>query len=246
MNTFGEGALEPAIKLLWLHIDPTWKAIPIEKVQAFLDQASRLAPNDDRLWLGRANLALRTGIYDEAGRWLDACQRLRPDDVPVWKARLNWGIATDRIDVVEQAVTHLPPPEMTPGQHHRLNAWLAAKRGDAGSERRKLEQLLAADPADLVARERLARLAEREGRIAKAEELRGEKTEIDRVRARYEALYARKQPIRDAIELARLAQRLGRIFEARAFLTLAIADEPNRDDLRQELERLNHNDRAGP
>ena len=103
MNALGEGALEPAIKLLRQHIELTWKATPVENLRALLDQAARLAPEDDRVWLGRANLAIRTGAYDEAGRWLDACQRRRPDDVPVWRARLSWGIATNRIDVVQQA-----------------------------------------------------------------------------------------------------------------------------------------------
>ena len=39
-------------------------------------------------------------------------------------------------------------------------------------------------------------------------ELRRKKGEIDRLRARYEQLYERKQPIRDAVEMAKLAERL--------------------------------------
>ena len=135
LNASGEGALEPAIKLVRLHIELTLKPTPVETIRAFLDQAARLAPEDDRVWLGRANLAIRTGAYDEAGRWLDACQRRRPDDVPVWRARLSWGIATNRIDVVRQALTHLPAAESTPAQVHRLEAWLAANRGDVATER---------------------------------------------------------------------------------------------------------------
>ena len=49
-----------------------------------------LAPDDDRVWLGKANLAIRTGMYDEAERWLAACLGRRPGDAPVWRARLNW------------------------------------------------------------------------------------------------------------------------------------------------------------
>ena len=44
--------------------------------------------------------------------------------------------------------------------------------------------------------------------------------------------------MRDAEEMAGLAEQLGRNFEARVFLALAIEDEPERDDLRRELERL--------
>jgi len=38
--------------------------------------------------------------------------------------------------------------------------------------------------------------------------------------------------------MARLAERLGREFEARGFLNVAISDDPNRADLRRDLERL--------
>ena len=38
--------------------------------------------------------------------------------------------------------------------------------------------------------------------------------------------------------MARLAEQLGRRFEARVFLTLAISEDPDREDLRHDLERL--------
>jgi hypothetical protein len=181
---------------------------------------------------------MRTGAYDEAGRWLDACQRGRPDDVPVWRAWLNWGIATDRIDVVQRALKHLPAAEATLAQVDRLKAWLAANRRDVATERRELERLLAVDPADRTALDRLAQLAEIDGQPAQAFELRRRKAEIDRLRSRYEKLHERNQPIRDAVEMAHLAEQLGRWFEARVFLTLAISADPDREDLRHDLARL--------
>ncbi len=66
-----------------------------------------------------------------------------------------------------------------------------------------------------------------------------EKTEIDRLMARYQQLHARHQPSRDAAEMARLAEQLGQRFEAKAFLTLAVDSDPDRDDLRRDLARLN-------
>ncbi len=239
LNTRGAGALDPAIKLLLQHIDLSLKPTPVETIRAFLDQAARLAPEDDRVWLGRANLAIRTGAYDEAGRWLDACQRRRPEDVPVWRARLSWGIATNRMNLVEESLTHLPAAESNPAQVHRLKAWLAAGRGHVAAERQELERLLAADPADRTALDRLAQLAEKDGQPAQAAELLRKKAEIDRLRARYEKLHERNQPIRDAVELAHLAEQLGRVFEARVFLTLAISEDPDREELRRTLERLN-------
>jgi thioredoxin-like negative regulator of GroEL len=233
LNEAGQGASEPAINLVLLHIELGLKTTPVENVQAFLDQAARAAPDDDRVWLGRANLAIRTGLYDEAKRWLDACQQRRPDDVPVWRARLNWGIATNRPEVVQQALKHLPAEEPTSAQLYRLNAWLSSHRGDFESERRELERLLDANPADLPALDRLAQRAQKDGRKAQADELIRNKSEIERLRARYEKLFDRKQPVRNAEEMAALAKQLGRGFEARGFLTVAISEEPDREDLRR-------------
>jgi tetratricopeptide (TPR) repeat protein len=238
LNAIGEGSLEPAINQVRLHVDLTTKPTAIESLRNLINQASRRAPNDDRVWLGQACLAIRTGAYDEAGRWLDACQRARPDDVPVWRARLSWGVATDRIDVVEEAMTHIPASEFVSGQLHRLSAWVASRRGDVEMERRELERQLELVPDDVMTIERLAQLANEGGRPDEAARLRLKRREIDDLNARYEKLHERKQPIRDAVEMARLATRLGREFEARGFLTLAIADDPDRDDLRRDLRRL--------
>lgn len=238
LNASGEGALEAAIKLVQQHIALTLKPTPAEAILADLERASALAPADDRVWLGRANVAIRMGAYDEAERWLDACQRRRPDDVPARLARLGWGIATDRVDVVQRAMALVPALESDPVEVRRLNAWLARHRGDVDTERRELDFLVAADPADVTALARLAELADKEGQPARAAELVRQQAESDRRLARYRALNDRKQPFRDAVELARLAEQLGRRFEARAFLTIALSEDPARDDLRRDLERL--------
>ena len=126
LNETGEGAWEKAINLVLLHIELGLKTTPVENLRPYLDRAVRGAPDDDRVWLGHANLAIRTGLYDEAKRWLDACQRRRSSDVPVWRARLNWGIATNRLEVVREALNHLPAAESTPVQLRRIKAWLCA------------------------------------------------------------------------------------------------------------------------
>jgi len=238
LNALGEGALDPAIKLVRLHIELTDKPTPVENLRPFLEQAARLDADDDRVWLGRANLAIRTGAYDEAQQWLDTCLGRRPEDIPVWRARLNWGVATNRVDAVKQAMTHLPATESTPAQVHRLKAWFAANRGDDATERRELERLFEVDPADSKALERLGTLAAKDGQLAQAAALLGKKAEMNRLRARFEKLHNRKQPIRDAVEMAHLAEQLGRRFEARVFITLAISEDPDRKDLRNDLERL--------
>jgi tetratricopeptide (TPR) repeat protein len=238
LNASGQGELEPAVKLVLEHVALDLRPTPVESSRSSLERAAQLAPGDDRVWLAQANLALRTGAHDEAERRLDACLKNRPDDVPVWRARLRFGIATKRIDVVTLAMSHLPANELSAATLHRTNAWLASQRNDVAGEIRELQLLVTADPADLTALARLVELSEKEHQPDKAAELARTKAEIGRLLARYQKLYDRNQPIRDAEELARLTEALGRPFESRAFLTIAISEEPGRTDLRKRLARL--------
>jgi predicted Zn-dependent protease len=237
LNHAGEGASEPAINLVRAHIDIRQGPGEIEVIRGALDRGARMEPEDDRIWLAKANLAIRDGSYDEALRWLDACARRRPEDVAVWRTRLSWALATNRIAEARQALTHLPAVVMTPAEVQKLAAWFAAGRGDVESERRALERLITADPADLVALDRLAELAVRNGQPDHAGTLRRSKTEIEKIVARYQHLHTRHQPSRDAAEMARLAEQLGQWFENKAFLTLAVAVDPDRVDLRRDLAR---------
>ena len=91
LNATGEATPDQSIKLVRAHIELTWKTPSLENLRVYLDQAGRLAPDDDRVWLGRANLALQTGALDEARRQLDACQRRRPEDLAVRCASLELG-----------------------------------------------------------------------------------------------------------------------------------------------------------
>ena len=228
---------EQSVKLVLLHIELTWRPPPVENLRLYLEQAGRLAPDDDRVWLGKANLALRTGALDEAGRRLDACRHRRPEDVPVWKARLRWAMASGAPAAAQEAILHIPAADVAPAQVHHLHAWLASRRGDVASERRGLERLIAIDPTDAATRDRLIRLATADGQTARAAGLERDRERVAGDLARYLRLYERTQPIRDAEELARLAARLGRRFEARAFLHLASSEEPEREDLRREWTR---------
>jgi tetratricopeptide (TPR) repeat protein len=234
----GRGASENALHLVRLHMDLMWARAQPESPRAYFEQAARVAPDDDRVWLGRANLAIRDGSFDLAARLLEACLRRHPDDVAVWRARLHWALATNQLSTVLKALEHLPADDSTPAQIPRLTAWIARHRGDLESERLALERLIGVDPADLSALTRLAELAEKAGRPGRVAELGRQKSEIERLQARYQKLQARNQSLRDALELARLATRLGLGFEARAFLTIAVAANPRRDDLRDELRRL--------
>ena len=237
-NTLGQGALDPAIKLLLQHVEVTTEEAAIDVVRTSMDEAAKLAFDDDRVWLGRANLAIRTGDMTAAERWLNECAKKRPDDRAVWRARLKWAMATDRIDAVERALTHLPDAASRSAEQHRINAWLAGHRGDLAKERMELELLLAADPGDLSALDRLIDLHKKGGQPALAAEVLQKRNAVRELLGRYMMLKDRKQPIRDAEESARIAEQLGRGFEARGFLTIAVFQEPGRKELREKLRTL--------
>jgi thioredoxin-like negative regulator of GroEL len=238
LDRAGEGASEAAINLLRLHIDVRLSPGETEVICAALEQAARTAPEDDRVWLARANQAIRDGAFDEAARWLDACLKRRPEDPAVWRARLNWAIKSNRVESARQALAHLPAETSTPAGVQKLSAWFAARRGDVAAERRALERLVTDDPADLAAVDRLAEIAIKDGQSDRASELRRSRAEIDEAMARYLKLHKRHQPSRDAAEMGRLAERLGQWFEARAFLTLAVAVDPDRAELGRALARI--------
>jgi thioredoxin-like negative regulator of GroEL len=243
LNRSADGYLDQTMKLLQAHQRLSQGGEPVAGFrQSVLEQVGKMATEDDRIWLAQANLAISRGAFAEGAHWLAKCRRRRPEDVPVWNAVLRWAMATSRLAEVREALKHLPAAGSTPAQVDRLAAWLAAHRGDAAAERRALERLVAHAPAELAAWDRLAELTARAGEPDRAAAIRREKSEVDRARDRYQKLFERNQPIRDAAELARLAGRLGRRFEARVFLTLAVEVEPNRADLREELARRDQPD----
>ncbi len=235
LDRAGRGATEPAILLLRLHIEIGAKPDPVEATRSLLDRSGRLAPDDERVWLGKANLALRLGELDEAGRWLDACLHRAPDDRSVWRARLDWAIASNRTEEAIETIRHLPEDREPPARVAGRAAWLAGRRGDREAEHRALSVVLIENPADRSARARLIAMAIQDGQPDLAEKLRSEGARIHQLEERYWERYRRAQPSRDAEAMARLAAQLGRRFEARGLFTLAIAMDPGRRDLRTDL-----------
>jgi hypothetical protein len=171
----------------------------------------------------------------EAERWLDQCEKKRPDDLAIWRTRLEWAMATDRADAVERAMTHVPDVTSLSADRCRINAWLAGHRGDFAKERSELELLIAADPGDLSAFDRLIDLHKTGSRPALAAEVFQKRNAVRKLLGRYRMLNGREQPIRDAEELARIAAQLGSVFESRALLTIAVFREPGCKDLREKL-----------
>ncbi len=231
----GTGGSELAVEHVRLHVALSVGMASIDAVRSFLSRAGQLAPGDDRVWLGKANLALRENAIEQAGQWLDRCLKIRPDDAAVWRARLDWGMAADRPDVVREAFNRLAEDSLPAVALGRTAAWSAARAGDAAAEAEALENLIAIDPENTAPLDRLAELAIKAGRPERALELRKKRAEIDQVRLRFQELFKRDQPVRDAVELARLATRLGRVFESRAYYAIALGTDPDLPEARSAL-----------
>ncbi len=212
-----------ALRQLWKHdVDPYY----VDAFAQGLRKAKLSAPDDDRVWLGLADLATRTGRFEDAADWLARCERARPDDPAVWRARLNWAQAAGRPDELVRAAAHLPCESLTQARVLELRAWMAARSGDRLAERAALEALIALEPADATAVERLADLAAQDGQRERLAELRRRKADIENARSDYRRLINKPELAPLAAELARAADGIGRRFDAAAWWRIAAQRDP--------------------
>jgi len=186
-------------------------AFPVDHVRKTLEKADA---TDDRVWLGKGNLAAWTGKLDEASRWLDQCTKCRPSDEPVWRARLELARSAGDLETVKLAARHLSLGRFTRAEVLQLRAWLAARRGDVEVERSTLASLVAEEPGNINAWDRRAELALLSGRKSEAKEFHERKAEFNDLRAQYKKILDRDDRANHAHELARLAEKLGRRIEA--------------------------------
>jgi hypothetical protein len=205
--------------------------LSLELTRGFLEKA---AADDDRVWLGRANLALRTGRFDEAARWLDACGERRPADPLVWRSRLELARATGDSEGAWRALDHLTADGVSPVELLRLRAWLAARLGDAPAERAALSALVEQEPGDIAALDRLAELAAEVGAVQEVTRLRSKMAGIRAVKERYRILIEAGS-FDDPAELARLAGILGRRIEARGWALIQEGKASGRAPSRESL-----------
>jgi tetratricopeptide (TPR) repeat protein len=215
----------------------------LDKIRAEVERASSLAPDDDRAWLARAHLAMQSGQFDDASSLLDRCIDRRPHDPDVWKARLEWSRAAGNLDEVRKSLSHLDANLFTEEQRLSLRAWLSARLGNKAAEQRALEQLVPI-VHDSWAMDRLALLAWNAGLADRARDYRLRKAELDAAKDRYRQLMDQPLIPERFVELATLAESLGRRFEARGWWSLRARYAPSDHLALDALARLKQ--AAGP
>ena len=194
---------------------------PIDQVGGLLDKAGRDAPDDDRVWLGRANLARLAGRPDEADAWLARCETRRPDDPAVAHARFLWAMATDRPDHAAWALAKIPETDRRPLDLLNLRGKRAMAKGDTEAARGFLEATLRREPGDVETLEQLTSLVRRSGPPGRLAELLARKVEIDRGFDDYREFMAKAGGPGKGADAAPIAERLGRRFDARIWWELA-------------------------
>jgi enediyne biosynthesis protein E4 len=213
--------------------------LPYDGLKGALEKAGQLAPEDDRVWLGKGRLASESGRWDEAREWLRRCGRGR-DDAPVLVAWIELARGSGRPDEALDAARQLGPGRLELEQRLELQAWLHKQGGDTRAESSILEQWLRIDPEATRALERLAELSQRAGQFDRVADLRRRKADVERALEAYRLLLWREQPIREVerLELARRAESAGRRPEARALYTWALLADPDSLPVREALGRL--------
>ncbi len=190
---------------------------PAETVDQLL---ARCDPDDDRIWLARANRAILSGQPHEAKGWLDRCLTRRPEDEAVWRSCLELAQANGDAGAAFRAMEHLPAGLFAKADQLRLRAWLVARSGDVEAERAAVEAVMAEDPGDTAAWSRLAEIALARGDTAQSERVRRHIAEINTLHSEYSRLIDRDDRSEKASELAALAAALGRKQEARGWSLL--------------------------
>ncbi|MFO0952373.1 MAG: tetratricopeptide repeat protein [Isosphaeraceae bacterium] len=224
--------LDPTpVPLLRRHWDLDRNGPPLEPWEKSLAEHQKRAPDDDRVALGLASLDLKRGRVDRAVERIDGCLKQRPDDPAVWHARLAWARLAGRPDEALRAAKKVRGDRSSPAERcHFRRGWPEA--GDAAAERAALEKLAEQQP--LQALVRLIELAPANESAA----LRDRKSKLDKAADRYRMLVEGDPGPSSFVELATLAESLGRRFEAWAWASLALRGNPNDTLMAEAVERL--------
>ncbi len=225
------------LRSLWM-LDA--QAVPINRTQEMFENAARAHPEDHHVQLGLANLSLREGNLEDAAIRLSTCLRKQSNNVALWRGWLAWALEAERADEVLKAMDRITIPNLEPNELLELDAWFAKRDDDPARERRALEQLVARDPDNLEALERLAQLALTAEMFETASAYRSRKAALDQAKDRYWNLFQLQdhELLPKSREMAELAEVLGRWTEAQGWWMIFAQRTPDNPEASGTLNRL--------
>ena len=227
------GAGNPAEILRKRYLVDNPRSFPVDALRSRLEEAGRMAPEDDRVWLGKAYLAIRTARFADAEDWLEA--------LPPAPAGGSGGLAGrpgmgDGHGPPRRGRRGAPAPAgrsaVARGEafHARLDRRAARGRR---AEQDALTRWVERAPGELNA---VARLIGAESPIRPARRGRRSPPPQGGCSTVPATTIAVRWPIGVPTghfdELGRLAEVLGRRFEARGWWTLALRESPGSEEAR--------------
>jgi predicted Zn-dependent protease len=217
------------LAMLREHVGLDFEPFPLKwnLTQLARESTSEIESDRRALALARAYLATKSGEFEQAKAELAVCLERWPDDRKVWRSWLDWAMASNQPELARKALVHVAADTVDERIALTICAWFARSLHDPARERVYLERLTSTMPGQTSAIARLAELALQEGNADLADSLGKKKSELDQALDRFIRLYREDQYGAHLEELAALAEKLGRQFEARSFWELVRLRSPH-------------------
>ncbi|MBI1322425.1 thioredoxin [bacterium] len=231
------------VAVLRAHMTLDLEVYPVEHVRKRIEAAAARSPEDRGVALGRAYLAMRTGQSEEARTILANLAETNTGDEAVAFAQFLEAIDRGDWKAVDETRKRFAPDLPQPSLSARAAALVAAGRGGKQQAIQILETCLEANPGEFTVIDRLAEAYVDAGNREKAAALRSKRLNLDHDRREY-ANRVGVDLKAEASTMADLAERLGRYFEAAAFVRMMLGKAPADAKLLDRARRLRARDEA--
>lgn len=226
---FGVDASQ-TIANLRAHLSVDLEVFPIDHVRRKLDTLAAKGTQDSGIAISLANISLLAGRQDEERSWISRLNELRSDDPAILRTLFRHALAHQETDVLNRIAPAIRKLEIPPEELIQYFNALAGNRENASIQIEMLEKYMAKKPGDTSTLETLSEKLIRAGDRQKAAEYREKRRDLDMNRRNYGNKVASDFKS-NAAEMAQMAEKLGRWFEASAFYAmLAKQNVPNAAD----------------
>lgn len=224
-----EGVLSDPMDLVREHFRLVNEPYDSATFSAWIEKAAKAAPEDPRVRLAKANLAIGESRLAEAKAWLDSYSKAGAPDSPVRRAQLAWAMASGDFELaLDQFLTLAPDAWVwTTDDLAAVETWFARQADDETAEEEALARLGGTCVGPIGTLDRRVELALKRSDRPRATALRAKKRELDLAYAEYPRLCLSPSAKQYVGRLVELAHTLGRSYEEACLRAIAAApDEP--------------------